>query len=83
MPWKNEGSYEHGKETLHGMQRRVYAAKSIVVGGAGPTGVETAGELGFEYGKVKEITLVSSCFYLVLLRLLKLGAGTEGGKQDS
>jgi len=24
----------------------------------GPTGVETAGELGFEYGKNKEITLV-------------------------
>ncbi|RDW91953.1 hypothetical protein BP5796_01347 [Coleophoma crateriformis] len=60
MPWKNEGSYEHGKETLHGMQKRVQAAKSIVIGGAGPTGVETAGELGFEYGKVKDITLITS-----------------------
>jgi len=26
---------------------------------SGPTGVETAGELGFEYGKNKEITLVN------------------------
>lgn len=35
------------------------AAKTIVVGGAGPTGVETAAEIGFEYGKDKEVTLVS------------------------
>lgn len=34
------------------------SAKSIVLGGAGPTGVEAAAELGFEYGKGKEITLV-------------------------
>lgn len=45
---------------MHKIQEQVKAAKSIVVGGAGPTGVETAAELAFEYGKTKEISLVTS-----------------------
>lgn len=58
MPWKASGSHKQFLELLHGTQERVKKAKSIVVGGAGVTGVETAGELGYEYGKTKEITLV-------------------------
>jgi NADH dehydrogenase FAD-containing subunit len=58
MPWKAAGSYKEFLELLHGTQEKVKKAKSIVVGGAGVTGVETAGELGYEYGKTKEITLV-------------------------
>jgi apoptosis-inducing factor 2 len=58
MPWKASGSYNQFLEVLHDTQEKVKKAKSIVVGGAGVTGVETAGELGFEYGKTKEITLV-------------------------
>lgn len=58
-PWKNPGSYESGVERLHKFQGLVKNAKSIVLGGAGPTGVECAAELGFEYGNKKEITLVS------------------------
>lgn len=61
QPWKSSPTgYEATKELLHKVQEQVKAAKSIVVGGAGPTGVETVGELGFEYGKNKEITLITS-----------------------
>ncbi|KAI9053652.1 hypothetical protein LZ554_002606 [Drepanopeziza brunnea f. sp. 'monogermtubi'] len=60
VPWKGRGSYEATRDALHSFQEKVKAAGSIVVGGAGATGVETAGELGFEYGKVKKITLISS-----------------------
>ena len=61
VPWKSapEG-YERTLAGLHKIQDQVKAAKSIVVGGGGPTGVETAAELGFEYGKTKEISLVTS-----------------------
>jgi NADH dehydrogenase FAD-containing subunit len=57
-PWKNRESYEATRDTLHAFQEKVKNATSIVVGGAGPTGVETAGELGSEYGTTKKITLV-------------------------
>jgi len=58
MPWKASGSHKQFLELLHDTQAKVKKAKSIIVGGAGVTGVETAGELGYEYGKTKEITLV-------------------------
>lgn len=57
-PWKQGGSYEESLAALHETQEKVKKAKSIVLGGGGVTGVETAGELGYEYGKEKEITLV-------------------------
>ncbi|APA05318.1 hypothetical protein SS1G_09719 [Sclerotinia sclerotiorum 1980 UF-70] len=61
VPWKGAPSgYEQTKELLHKYREKVGSAKSIVVGGAGPTGVETVGELGFEYGKTKNIILITS-----------------------
>ncbi|KAJ8071837.1 hypothetical protein OCU04_002150 [Sclerotinia nivalis] len=61
VPWKGAPSgYEQTKELLHNYREKVGSAKSIVVGGAGPTGVETVGELGFEYGKTKNIILITS-----------------------
>lgn len=59
VPWKASGSYKQFLDVLHDTQEKVKNAKSIVVGGGGVTGVETAGELGFEFGKTKDITLVS------------------------
>ena len=60
LPWKaSRSGYQATKDILHKYQKQVKAAKSIVLGGGGPTGVETAGELGFEYGKTKEITLIT------------------------
>jgi apoptosis-inducing factor 2 len=68
IPWKAAGTYEELLTALHDTQQRVAAAKSIIVAGAGATGVETAAELGYQYGPksshaaangVKEITLLS------------------------
>jgi apoptosis-inducing factor 2 len=68
VPWKAHGTYEELLDELHQTQKRVGAAQSIIVAGAGATGVETAGELGWAYGAKsknapadakKEITLLS------------------------
>ncbi len=58
-PFKGLGSTEATKDALHDFQARVNKAETIVIAGAGVTGVEAAGELGFEYGRQKEIILVS------------------------
>jgi NADH dehydrogenase FAD-containing subunit len=47
-------------DALHKLQEQVKNATSIVIGGAGPTGVETACELGAKYGTSKKITLVTA-----------------------
>jgi NADH dehydrogenase FAD-containing subunit len=60
VPWKAAGSYEDAIATLHETANKVQAAQHIVVAGAGGTGIEVAGELGFEYGKTKEIVLLCS-----------------------
>ncbi len=60
MPFKNLSSTEDTKKALHDWAKRIESAKSIVVAGAGATGIELAGELGQEYavtGK-KEVTLI-------------------------
>ncbi|KAL2861831.1 putative apoptosis-inducing factor [Aspergillus pseudodeflectus] len=59
-PFKSRGSTEATKTALHEYQRLVRAAKSILVVGAGPTGVETAGELASEFGSQKKIILASA-----------------------
>ena len=50
VPWKATGTYEETLAVLHDTAKRVADAHHIVVGGAGPTGVELAGELAFAYG---------------------------------
>ncbi|OCL04051.1 hypothetical protein AOQ84DRAFT_400314 [Glonium stellatum] len=45
---------------LHSLQEQIQVAKSIVIAGAGLTGVETAGELAYVYGGEKDITLIIS-----------------------
>ncbi|KAK3945016.1 hypothetical protein QBC46DRAFT_278287 [Diplogelasinospora grovesii] len=60
MPFKLLSSTEETKKALDTWRKRIDGAKSIVVAGAGATGVEVAGELGEEYavtGK-KEITVI-------------------------
>ena len=42
------------------MTAQVKDAKDIIVAGAGGTGLEVAGELGYEFGKTKTITLLCS-----------------------
>lgn len=59
VPWKILDSYDETVSNLDSTRERVQAAKHIVVAGAGATGVEVAGELGYEFGKTKEIILLS------------------------
>lgn len=66
LPWKASLSgYQATKDNLHKYQDLVKHAKSIALGGGGATGVEAAGELGFEYGKTKDITLITAAPELV------------------
>ena len=60
MPFKNLTDTAATKAEIQNMRGRIAAARSIVVAGAGQTGVEVAGELGQEYGlaAAKEITLI-------------------------
>lgn len=61
LPWKaSPRGYQATKDILHKYREQVKAAKSIVIAGGGPTGVEATGELGYEYGKGKEITLITA-----------------------
>lgn len=60
-PWKlSPDGIEATKATLRAVQDKVKNASSILLGGAGPTGVEAACELGYEFGKTKEISIVRS-----------------------
>ncbi|CAD6441711.1 ff9f6f31-9a25-4aea-bd11-118fce50221a [Sclerotinia trifoliorum] len=59
-PFKSKGSYQETLASLHEWQSKVKNASSIYIAGAGATGVETAGELGFAYGSSKKVTLVAS-----------------------
>ena len=58
QPFKPVGTHEATLVALHSLQKQIEVAKSIVVAGAGPTGVETAGELAAAYGGEKKITLI-------------------------
>ncbi|KAI1753366.1 putative FAD binding protein [Xylaria castorea] len=62
MPWKEVGTSEQTRASLAKLRGQIRDARSIVVAGAGLTGIEFAGELGSEYGKSgsKEITLVGA-----------------------
>jgi len=59
-PWKADSSYEAVLSALHNTQSLASKAQHIVVAGAGATGIEVAGELGYEWGKTKEIVLLSA-----------------------
>ncbi|KAJ2992461.1 hypothetical protein NUW58_g2162 [Xylaria curta] len=72
VPWKNNGTHEDIAALLAETQQKVKAAKHIVVAGAGATGVETAAELGFEYGNPKDGAAKKE---IILLSAHKGGAG--------
>lgn len=55
--FKLNGDYKESLAAVKDLNKKVFAAKSIAIFGGGPTGVELAGELGFNYGKDKAIVL--------------------------
>ncbi|KAG9251561.1 uncharacterized protein F5Z01DRAFT_269719 [Emericellopsis atlantica] len=60
LPLKPLGAHASTLSAWHDLQQRIQASKSIVIAGAGATGVEVAGELAAKYGSSKQITLVMS-----------------------
>jgi NADH dehydrogenase FAD-containing subunit len=58
IPLKPIGTHEQMLTAWHDLQTKVKVANDIVIAGAGPTGVEVAGELAAKFGKLKKITLV-------------------------
>ncbi|ATY66404.1 Pyridine nucleotide-disulfide FAD NAD(P)-binding domain [Cordyceps militaris] len=51
MPWKPLATTESTVAELRRVQAQIAAAETIVVAGGGTTGVEAAGELGYEYAR--------------------------------
>ncbi|KAH6892411.1 hypothetical protein B0T10DRAFT_294529 [Thelonectria olida] len=60
LPFKPVGSHETTLSAWHDLKNQVKHANSIIVAGAGATGVEVAGELAARYGAEKQITLLVS-----------------------
>lgn len=56
--WTLHGAHTNTEAAFKDMHRRLPKAKTVLVVGGGPTGVETAGEIGHFY-KDKDITLLS------------------------
>lgn len=55
--FKLDDNYQDTVDAIKKLNRSTKCAKKIIILGGGATGVETAGELGFLYGKEKEIVL--------------------------
>ena len=58
LPFKGEGTHEDTLAALHSLQEQIAVAKSVLISGAGATGVETASELAAAYGADKDTTLI-------------------------
>ncbi|GAD91909.1 hypothetical protein SS1G_09719 [Paecilomyces variotii No. 5] len=66
MPWKPLKDYQTTVDSVHEIQNKVAAAKTIVIGGGGATGSEVAGEIAHEYHKKgKEVTIVTANKHLI------------------
>jgi NADH dehydrogenase FAD-containing subunit len=56
--WSLNGEHKATIAALQDINRRLPKAKSILIAGGGPTGIETAAEIAFHY-KVPDVTLLS------------------------
>ena len=54
------GHYTISQQALEEMNRKLPSAKEIVLGGGGPVGVETAGELGSHFKGKAKVTLITA-----------------------
>lgn len=67
------------KQIVEAAQQQIANAKEIVIGGAGPVGVELAGELAESLGSKATITLISSADRV--LPMIKASASAVGEKK--
>ncbi|PVH74503.1 FAD/NAD(P)-binding domain-containing protein [Cadophora sp. DSE1049] len=77
--WTLHGHYGNTAAAFEGLHERLPKAKTILIVGGGPTGVEVAGEIGHHY-KGKDITLLSGGSRL-LPRLKHIGVGKAAERQ--
>ena len=59
LPLKNLNSTEATKEAMSTFVAKIQDSKDIVIGGAGPTGIEVAGEIACKFSSKKTVHLVS------------------------
>lgn len=57
--FKLRGGHESTVDEIKKTSEDIKTASKIAVVGGGPTGVETAGEIGYQYGKLKSVTLIT------------------------
>ncbi|KAK6198679.1 uncharacterized protein RJT21DRAFT_88248 [Scheffersomyces amazonensis] len=53
----NERDSRYTIDAIKGLNKQIKDARKIAIIGGGPTGVELAGEIGYEYGSSKSVTL--------------------------
>ncbi|KAI9754643.1 MAG: hypothetical protein M4579_004606 [Chaenotheca gracillima] len=75
--WGVRESHEVTRAALQDMHKRLPAAKSIVIAGGGAAGTETAGEIAFEFGKTKQVTILSGSTQLLSTIRPDLGQQAE------
>lgn len=76
--WSTSNGLDKLRADLDQLHTKIPAAASILVGGGGAVGVETAGELGDTYGGKKELTLLSGSTQLLpRLNNKKVGKDAE------
>lgn len=63
LPLKNLDSTEATKEAMIAFVAKIEASGDIVIGGAGPTGIELAGEIAGKFGSRKTVHLVRLTFF--------------------
>jgi apoptosis-inducing factor 2 len=63
--WSTARGSEPLRAELAELHKKLPESKTIVIGGGGPAGIETAGELGDLYGSKKDITLYSGAKQLL------------------
>jgi len=59
LPLKNLDSTKATKEAMTAFVAKIEASRDIVIGGAGPTGIEVAGEIAGKFSSKKTVHLVS------------------------
>ena len=57
--WSSSVPKEQVEAALHEFRDKLKSAKRIIIAGGGAVGVETAGEIGFDFGMQKDILLYS------------------------
>ena len=75
--WSARDGHEKTIAAFKNMNEALQRASTILVAGGGPVGVETTGELAFEYRKTKDITLLSGSTKLLPHSRPSLGPTAE------